>query len=231
MPTLESVIQRFFVKSSGLVHICLDVYIVTDIVQYFMKPFHVIGLGASAGGVEALTEFFANLPAVPNAAFIVVTHLNPNYNSQLTSILSRVTSLPVCKVKNEQEILKNHVYVMPENVLLTVKEGKCLISPRRDTNKINKTIDVFLLSLAEDQKEFAVGIVLSGSGSDGSEGVKKIHGAGGRVFVQDPASASFAMMPSAAIRIDNPEAVENPGKLAKRLPDLLKLKQRPIVGG
>jgi chemotaxis response regulator CheB len=183
--------------------------------------FHIVGIGASAGGQEALLEFFRNLPDEPNAAFVVVTHLSPAFESQLDKILSRVSPIPVSRMRNGLQINRNHVYVMPEGVTLTIENGHVILKPRKEV--INHAIDRFFTSLAHDQKNCAIGIIMSGSGSDGTIGVNEIHKYEGKVFVQTPASAAFRSMPSTAITKDHPDVIASPAMLARHICDLLQL--------
>jgi chemotaxis response regulator CheB len=192
------------------------------------NSFFIIGLGSSAGGQNALLEFFENLPPDPNAAFVVVTHLWRTHKTTLGDILSKATSLPISLIKNHQKIENNHIYVMPENVELQIKYGIAYTRPRKEEEIINRAIDTFFISLAEDQKEYAAGIIFSGCGSDGAKGVKRIHELNGKVFVQDPSSAAFNMMPIAAIEADHPDNIETPAALARDLVHYLAKKYSVI---
>jgi len=180
------------------------------------RSFYIVGIGASAGGQQALQEFFEHMPEAPNAAFIVVTHLRKDYRTKLHTILERFSRLPVILASHQEPILNNHVYVMPENVTLVIDNNRLLLEPRDETN-LNRAINRFFTSLAEDQGEKAIGVVLSGSGTDGAEGIETIHQFGGKTFIQTPASSAFGSMPRAAINADDPVAIEPPCELAKAL--------------
>jgi two-component system, chemotaxis family, protein-glutamate methylesterase/glutaminase len=177
-------------------------------------PFYVVGIGASAGGLKALEEFFSHIPRNINAAFIVVMHLNRDHQSQLDLILSKFARMPARRILTGDRVEKNRIYVMPENTFLEIEDGVLKLYVRPLSAIINKSIDIFFQSLASDFQEYAVGIVLSGSGSDGAIGVKRISEAGGSVFVQNPESASFKSMPNAAIEADHPDLILNPAALA-----------------
>jgi two-component system CheB/CheR fusion protein len=186
--------------------------------NYTDQGFYVVGIGASAGGHQALIEFFKNLPPRPDASFVVIMHLSGNHQSQLPQMLSRASSLPVEKIKNGDLIEKNHIYVIPEQVSVVTKDKHFLLTTRTEVR--NMTVDSFFESLAEDCMEFAIGIILSGAGSDGSKGVQKIHDNGGKVFVQDPTTALFNSMPRSAINADDPQLIDTPAKLARRITEL-----------
>lgn len=158
----------------------------------------VVGLGASAGGLEALEEFFEALPADPGMSFVVVTHQAPGRVSLLPDLIARHCKMPVVKVEGATALAVNHVYVQPAGVTLGLLKGEIFpfepsaISPRPFA------IDFFFRSLAQDQRDRAVGIVLSGTGSDGTQGLKEIRAVSGLVMAQDEASARYAGMPHSA---------------------------------
>lgn len=188
------------------------------------KDFYVVGLAASAGGHEALKEFFLNLPEQPGMAFVVVTHLLRTHYSILDRIISRYTRMTVRRMKGVDIIRPNHVYVMPENVKVHVRDGSLILTPREDGEILNKTIDLFFHSLGEEQQEKAVAIIFSGMGSDGLQGAQTIHENGGMVLVQDPRSTQFRGMPEALISRDSPDAVLPPDELAQVLLSILSAK-------
>jgi two-component system, chemotaxis family, protein-glutamate methylesterase/glutaminase len=181
------------------------------------QSFYVAGLGASAGGHQALKEFFQHIPNDPGIAFCVVTHLLRAHNSILDKILSRYTSLKVCRMQHLQPVKPNHVYVMPEGVKAYIHEGFLVLRPRHIDEKVNKTVDEFFYSLAEDQGNKAIGIVFSGMGDDGADGAQVIHDHGGTVLVQEPDSTPFKSMPESVIKRDHPEKILSPSMLAKNL--------------
>lgn len=157
-------------------------------------------MGASAGGLEAYEEFFRHSPADSGLAYIVVPHLDPGHASILTEILQRCTMIPVVEAQDQQTVVPDHVYVIPPNRDLAIFHGKLQLSVPDAPRGQRMPIDAFLRSLAEDQGEHAVGIVLSGTGTDGTLGLRAIVGAGGLTFVQDPATAKHRGMPDSAVR-------------------------------
>lgn len=163
------------------------------------EPSHYVAIGASAGGLEAIETFFAHMPGDSNLAFIVIQHLSPDYKSLMVELLSKKTSLPVHRIEDGMQVLPNHIYLIPPKSNLTIFHGKLLLSEQDHNRGINLPIDIFMRSLAEDQGEKAIGIILSGTGSDGMRGVRAIKEFGGMVMVQDEATAKFDGMPRAAV--------------------------------
>jgi two-component system, chemotaxis family, CheB/CheR fusion protein len=162
------------------------------------KPgFHCVGIGASAGGLEALEKFFGVLPVLPGFAFVVVQHLSPDYKSLMADLLAKHTELPVIEARDGEEIIPGHVYLIPRKKNMNVYKGRLFLSEKGQG--LNLPIDIFLRSLAEDFSEKAVGIILSGTGSDGTRGVRAVKETGGMVMVQSVESAKFDGMPRSAI--------------------------------
>lgn len=184
------------------------------------NPFFVVGIGASAGGQAALKEFLTNMPASVNAAFVVVMHLSRDYKTNLHTILSGYTAMRVSLIEHGDKLEPGRIFVMPENVEVTVSEGRLLLEPRADT-PANRAVDTFFESLAREMGEMAVAVVFSGGGTDGSLGVQHIHSYGGRLFVQAPLSSPVAGMPNASIAADHPVAVEDPAALAKSIAECI----------
>ncbi len=162
--------------------------------------FPIIGLGASAGGLEAFEQFFRHLSPESGMAFILVPHLDPGHASLLTEILQRTTSMPVVEAQDEMKVMRNHVYVIPPNRDMGIFNGALQLSVPGMPRGQRMPIDSFFRSLAEDQGEKAIGGILSGTGTDGTLGLRAIHGAGGVSFVQDPATAKYDGMPLSAVR-------------------------------
>jgi two-component system, chemotaxis family, CheB/CheR fusion protein len=159
----------------------------------------VVGIGASAGGLESLEHFFANLPPNPGMAFVVIQHLSPDFKSMMDELLSRHSDMPVTVAEHGVEVEANHVYLLPPKKEMTIQNGCLLLSEKERMHGLTLPIDHFFRSLAQDVGPDAVAIVLSGSGSDGSRGIRDIKRAGGRVFVENPASAKFDGMPLSAL--------------------------------
>ncbi len=162
--------------------------------------FPIIGIGASAGGLEAFEVFFRQVPADSGMAFILVSHLDPAHSSMLAEILQRITAIPVTEATNQMTVEPDHVYIIPPNREMTIFHGELQLSLPPQLRGLRMPIDTFLRSLAEDEEEKAIAVILSGSGTDGTLGLRAVQGAGGVSFVQDPASAKYDGMPASAIQ-------------------------------
>jgi len=183
-----------------------------------LKPSgYVVGIGASAGGLEALRAFFSVMPSQSGMAFVVVQHLAPDYKSLMAELLSRLTEMPVLRAEEDMEVRPNHVYLIPPRYNLTISEGRLHLAAPPSGKSLNLPIDIFFRSLAQSHGEWSVAIVLSGTGSDGARGIRAVKEAGGMVMVQAEASAKFAGMPSSAIATGVADYVlpveEMPGQL------------------
>ena len=175
-----------------------------------------VGLGASAGGLEALRSFFAAVPAKSGAAFVVIQHLAPDHRSQMVELLATHTKAPVCQIEDDMTIEPDHVYVIPPGKCAKIFGGSLfLLEPEERAPHL--PIDQFFRSLAEDQGHLAIGIALSGTGSDGTLGVRAIKEAGGTVMVQDEASARFSGMPDSAGATGLADYVLPPAEMAEQL--------------
>ncbi|MCC9603197.1 PAS domain S-box protein [Stieleria sp. JC731] len=159
----------------------------------------VVGIGASAGGLNALTGFLENIPDDPGVAFVIVQHLDPNHSSSLVDILRRRTKLPVNQVDQEMLVEVNQLYVIPPGRYLSIKDGRLQLSEPQDNRGSRMAIDYFFISLAEYSSESSIGIVLSGTGTDGTAGLREIKHYGGLTIVQEPNEAEHAGMPNSAI--------------------------------
>ena len=161
--------------------------------------FMIVGIGASAGGLEAFEQFFRALPQDSGLAYVLVSHLDPGHVSLLTEILQRSTALPVLEAQDQQLVEPDHVYVIPPNREMAIFHGRLQLSTPETPRGQRQPIDDFLASLGDDQGPRAVGIILSGTGSDGTQGLHRILANGGLTLVQEPASAKYDGMPSSAI--------------------------------
>ncbi|WP_438008178.1 chemotaxis protein CheB [Sorangium sp. So ce321] len=159
---------------------------------------YVVGIGASAGGLEALEHFFDNIPKESGMAFVVVQHLSPDFRSLMDEILGRRTELPIHLVENGMLVEPDHIYLIPPKKEMIISGGRLLLSERDRDQELTLPIDVFFRSLAQDCGPRAIAVVLSGGGSDGSRGIRAVHEAGGLVVVQDVDSAQFDGMPKTA---------------------------------
>ena len=179
--------------------------------------FPIVGLGASAGGLEAFEKFFTPLPGDSGMAFILVSHLDPEHASMLAELVSRFTPMPVAEVSDGMRVEANRVYTIPPNRHLVLDRGLLRLTSLRARRGLRLPIDTFFRSLAADQGELAIAIILSGSGSDGTLGLQAIHGAGGLVVVQDPATAAYDGMPRSAINTGLADLVLPPDQMSGNL--------------
>lgn len=186
------------------------------------NKFYIVGIGASAGGLKALREFFDHIPQHIPAAFIVVTHLNREKHSILTDLLATHTTLSIARVDENVEIEAGHIYVLTENTALTIQDNWLKVSTR-DDKIINSSVDIFFKSLATEYKERAIGIVLSGGGYDGLAVALQLKESGGTVMVQNLLSAEVSGMPEAIIDHDHPSEILNPTKLAEKVIQLCRV--------
>ncbi|MGA9869344.1 MAG: chemotaxis protein CheB, partial [Acetobacteraceae bacterium] len=173
----------------------------------------VVGIGASAGGIEALSHLFDAMPPDAGLVFVVVLHLDPTRESQLSAILALHTAMPVVEIDDGMRVAPDHVYVIAPNFDLTL-EGDVLrlIEPPQPRGH-RHPVDVLFRSLAEQRRERAIAVVLSGTGTNGTQGLKEIKAAGGLILIQDPATARFDGMPRSAISASLADHVQNPGEM------------------
>lgn len=180
-------------------------------------PSYIVGIGASAGGLEALQEFFAHIPAKSGLAFVVVVHLDPVHKSILADLLQKSTRMPVAQIQDGMVVQPNHIYVIPPNRELGLLNGTLQLLQVLPEDRVRLTIDVFFRHLAEDRGDRAIGIVLSGGGSDGSLGLRAIKEQGGLVVVQDPDTARHDSMPRSALDAGLADYVLPPGDMPQSL--------------
>jgi two-component system CheB/CheR fusion protein len=179
--------------------------------------FPIVGLGASAGGLQALEEFFSNMPSDSGMAFVLVTHLHPGQPSMLHELVGRKTSMPVNELKKSTVVEQNHIYTITPGRNLAILNGTLQPMAPDKTAPLQLPIDYFFRSLAQDQKDRAIGIILSGTGSDGTLGLKEIKGALGMVMVQREESASYPGMPQSAIATGLVDYVLAPAEMPSKL--------------
>lgn len=192
------------------------------------NPFPVVGVGASAGGLEAFTQLLQKIPTDSGMAFVVIQHLDPKHESILSGLLAKVAKIPVHEVKEGMRIEPNHVYVIPSEMDIAIMDGSLSLIPRKITRGQHMPIDTFFCSLADIQASGAIGIILSGNGSDGALGVQEIQSKGGIVLVQEPSSAKFDGMPKSALATGCAHFVLPPEGIAK---ELARLGHHPYVKG
>jgi len=179
--------------------------------------FPVVAIGASAGGLAAFTALLKALPSKSGMAFVLIQHLEPQHESALASLLSKATAMPVVEVSNGMAVERNHVYVIPPNKDMTIRKGMLRLAPRSGSSAVQHPIDDFSIALAEEQGTAAIGVVLSGTGSDGTYGLKAIKTAGGVTFAQHPRTAQWPAMPMSAITAGSVDFVLSPKRIAAEL--------------
>src|SRR5215470_8757566 len=186
----------------------------------------IAAIGASAGGIEAFTELVSNLPADTGMAFVLVQHLDPKHHSILTELVSKKTEMRVTEVTDGMGVEPNHVYVIPPNATMSISNHMLLLGPREESRGLHMSIDHFMRSLAEEQGNRAIGVILSGSGTDGTLGMAEIQAQGGVTFAQDEASAKYDGMPRSAIAAGCVDYVLPPKTIAR---ELARIARHPYV--
>ena len=183
----------------------------------------IIGIGASAGGLNSLLKLFANVPERPGLSFVIVQHIKRDVHSHLPDILSRNSMVEVISITGEEELAPDKIYIMPSGKKVFLENNFIKLIDRPVGEKINESIDFFFTSLANEKKEKAVGVILSGTGTDGLKGVKAIEDNNGIVLVQDPATADFDALPNNIIHLDHPDFVVPPENMYQVIDDYAKL--------
>ena len=171
------------------------------------RPITVVAIGASAGGLEPIGQFFDAMPHSSGLAFVVIQHLAPEARSLLSELLGKHTSMQVRPATHGTIVEADHVYVIPPGSYLSIGDGRLHLAPAREGSGARMPLDVFLKSLADTQGKFGVGIVLSGTGADGAQGMKALKARGGLTLVQDPAEAQYDGMPRQAMEVAEPDRV------------------------
>ncbi len=182
------------------------------------QNFYVVGIGASAGGLEALKNFFKNISDTTGMAFVVIQHLAPDHDSHMVGLLAKHTQMDICQAKDEMEVKPNSIYLIPPNRNLTLFNNRLYLSPRKSNKyNLNLPIDIFFESLAKAKKDKAIGVILSGTGSDGTRGIRAIKEKNGLVIVQDEKSAKFSAMPKNAEATGLVDYKLSPSKIGETL--------------
>ncbi len=183
--------------------------------------FPIVGIGASAGGLEAFSQLLKALPLDTGMGFVLVQHLDPDHESALTQILSKTTLMPVCDAVNDQSVEPNHVYIIPPDTKLSIANGVLKLQPRPKSRTPCRSIDLFFESLAVDRLERSIGVVLSGTATDGTLGLEAIKVAGGITFAQD-STAKFDSMPRSAVAAGCVDLVLSPSNIAAEIARIAK---------
>ena len=188
-----------------------------------MDKLYVIGVGASAGGLEALSELFTNLPVSLQkiTSFIVAQHVSPTHRSMLVQILSKEAMFPVIEATHNQEIEPGYIYITPPDSDIQVSSGKIILTKPKNTQGPKPSVDLFFQSLAVDFEEHSIGIILSGTGSDGACGLQEIKSKGGIAIIQNPESAKYDGMPLAALQTGTVDFSLPADKIGHKLEELL----------
>jgi two-component system chemotaxis response regulator CheB len=186
------------------------------------KSLFCIALGCSAGGLESVCTFFEQVTEKTGAAFVVIPHLTREHPSKFAEILSKFTHMPIHRVTDTKQLEPDNIYVLTEDKMMVVEERHLKVRKRYTREIINKSIDIFFKSMAKDFRENAIGVILSGMGTDGIDGIKTIEDHHGLVIVQDPESTDFNVLPQTAILKDDPHAILPPADIARFLVRYLK---------
>ncbi|HKJ79971.1 MAG TPA: chemotaxis protein CheB, partial [Prolixibacteraceae bacterium] len=180
----------------------------------------VVGIGASAGGLDAIRNMFDTMPEDTGLAFVIVQHLSPDFKSLMPELLAKHTRIPIYTVKHNQEVKPNTIYLNQRNTNLKLENKHFKLSDKEPRGQLNLPIDVFFHSLGNEYKENAVGVVLSGTGTDSSRRIKTIKEEGGTIIVQNPSSAQFDGMPNAAISTNLADYILKPEEMAGVIAEL-----------
>ncbi|MEM6965710.1 MAG: CheR family methyltransferase [Bacteroidota bacterium] len=186
------------------------------------KEFRLVGIGASAGGLDAIREFFDHIPDDTGLAFVVVQHLSRDFKSMMKELLSKHTQMPRIVVDQDIFIRPNHIYLISPNNNISVEEGILKIIDRNTSSSPNLPIDIFFHALGKDFLDQSIGVVLSGTGTDGSRGIRSIKEGGGLVYVQSPSSAQFNGMPNASIAMGLADNILPPSQIAQEIVNIAK---------
>ncbi len=186
------------------------------------EKLYIVAIGASAGGLEAINTFFDNVPDDSGLSFVLIQHLSPDYKSMMPELLARHTKLKIQKAAHNVVVRPNYIYTIPADKNMTVFEGKLLLEERESPKTLNLPINLFLKSLAEDQKQRAIGVILSGTGSDGTLGMESIKEQGGMVIAQDPNSAAFDSMPRSTIATGLVDFILEPQEMPETIINYVK---------
>lgn len=185
------------------------------------KPHHIIAIGASAGGMEEINSFFDHTPC-DGVAYIIVQHLSPDFKSRMVELLARHSKLAIKEAEDEMSVKSNQVYLIPNNKFMTIRNSKLYLTDKEKVQGPHLTINKFFNSLAEDSGTKAIGVILSGLGSDGTEGIRAIKKAGGMVIARDPDTSEFGSMPSHAIATGLVDFVLEPELMPGTIEDYIK---------
>jgi two-component system CheB/CheR fusion protein len=186
-----------------------------------VDPLYIIAIGASAGGMEEINSFFDHTP-LDGVSYIIIQHLSSDFKSRMVELLAKHSKLVVNEAKNKMKVLSNQVYLIPNDKFMTIREGKLYLSDKETVKGPHLTINAFFKSLADDCGKKVIGVILSGLGSDGTEGIKAIKKAGGMVIARNPETTEFGSMPSNAIATGLVDFVLEPALMPDAIEDYVK---------
>lgn len=189
------------------------------------NEFPVVGIGASAGGLDAFKRLLKAIPEESGMAFVLVQHLDPKHTSLLPELLQKVTNVPVSEITDDIKVLPNHIYILPSNKIMLATDGVLKLAPRPEANQNvrNLPIDLFFTSLAEVHQSHSIGVVLSGTGSDGTNGLIAIKNQGGITFAQDEASATYNGMPLSSVQSGVVDFILPPEEIPQKLLEITNI--------
>lgn len=179
--------------------------------------FYVVGIGASAGGLDAVLQLFDNMPDNTGVAFVIIQHLSPDFKSLMPELLAKHTSMKIFTADEGQLIKPNCIYLNQRNKNIGIKDNRFILLDKAPKDHLNLPIDILFHMLGKSYKDKAIGVILSGTGSDGSRGIKTIKEAGGTILVQDPQSAQFDGMPNSAISTNLPDFILTPADISEKI--------------
>ncbi|HZY82387.1 MAG TPA: chemotaxis protein CheB, partial [Cyclobacteriaceae bacterium] len=189
----------------------------TGITKGNLDQHYIVAIGASAGGLEAIHEFFDNMSENNNLSFIVIQHLSPDHKSLLVELVARHTNMEVFEASNNMEIKKRCIYIIPNNKFIQVQKNKLILLEKLPLKVPNNAIDIFMASLAKELKDKAIAVILSGTGSDGTKGIAAVKEEGGLVIAQEPTTSKFDGMPNSAIASGNVDFILSPEEIPHQI--------------
>jgi len=193
-----------------------DIQVVEE-VEISSNEFPVVGIGASAGGLDAVKKFLRAIPEKSGMAYVFIQHLSPDHESILPELLSKISKIPVQQITDNIHLEVDNFYILPENRIVTATDGILKLDPLDDKHHKVKIIDVFFSSLAVVHQSYAIGVILSGTLNDGTIGLEVIKSYGGITFAQDPGSAAYPGMPDSAISSGFVDFIFSPEKIVGHL--------------
>ncbi|MCB9076397.1 MAG: PAS domain-containing protein [Anaerolineaceae bacterium] len=194
--------------------------------ESYQQPSYIVGIGASAGGLESLESFFDHMPPNTGLAFVIVQHLSPDFKSMMDELLGRHTKMAIQRVEHGISVERNTIYLIPPNKNMILFQNTLLLSERDSAQGLHRPIDQFFFSLGDEAQDRSIAIILSGTGSDGSRGIVRVHEMGGLVIVQDKQSAQFDGMPHSAIETGQVDIITEPSQMPHKIMTYISKQQQ-----